>query len=150
MKTSSLGRSLTILGTALTLCAGCGAAPDDGTPGVTNTREVLGRASWGSWRPPAPVATSPERVPPTSGSLAPPASASNTDAIIAAARTPDGRAIPQPAGPNGECAPVVALLGFWSCPDEGSTCSYASGDLTHDCVCDRVDGEGQTPAWVCN
>jgi hypothetical protein len=75
---------------------------------------------------------------------------SNADAIIRAAQTPDGQAIPQPAGPNGVCAPVVQLLGFWSCPTIGQTCSYASGGVTHHCTCSRTDGEGQSPSWICD
>src|SRR6516162_3792175 len=47
------------------------------------------------------------------------------------AQTPDGRAIPQPAGPNGQCPAVVVLLGFWSCPTINQTCT--SGALH--CVC---------------
>src|SRR5689334_2065658 len=37
----------------------------------------------------------------------------SADAIIKAAQTPDGEAIPQAAGPNGACPAVVQLLGFW-------------------------------------
>jgi hypothetical protein len=71
-------------------------------------------------------------------------------ALIAAAQTPDGRAIPQPPGPNGTCPPVLVCLGFWSCVTQGDTCSYSSGGVRHDCSCVRVDGEGQLPAWTCN
>jgi hypothetical protein len=65
--------------------------------------------------------------------------------IIAAAQTPDGAAIPQGPGPNGECPPVVVLLGFWSCPNIGDTCSSS----TRSCFCNRTDGEGQFPSWIC-
>jgi len=155
MKSAYFERSILVLGTLLTLATGCAGAPDDGSAGVANTQEAFGRATWARGRGPLPRPTAPlptTTTPPASttppvGTAAPPQSA---DAIIAAARTPDGSAIPQPAGPNGACPAVVALLGFWACPTEGSTCSYASGGVTHDCVCDRVDGEGQTPAWVCN
>jgi hypothetical protein len=71
------------------------------------------------------------------------------EAIIAAAQTPDGRAIPQPSI-NGHCPDVVALLGFWSCTTIGDQCSYVANGATHRCACQRVDGEGQSPAWTCN
>jgi hypothetical protein len=69
--------------------------------------------------------------------------------IIAAAQTPDGRAIPQPSV-NGHCPDVVALLGFWSCVTIGDQCTYVANGATHHCACQRVDGEGQSPAWTCN
>ena len=69
--------------------------------------------------------------------------------IIAAAQTPDGAAIPQGPGPNGQCPAVVVLLGFWSCPNIGDTCSYTSGGVGHSCFCNRTDGEGQLPSWIC-
>jgi hypothetical protein len=71
-------------------------------------------------------------------------------AIIAAAQTPDGTAIPQGPGPNGQCAAVVALLGFWSCVRQGDVCTYKTGAVTHHCSCVRVDGEGGYPAWTCD
>jgi len=71
-------------------------------------------------------------------------------AVIRAAQTPDGAAVPQPAGPNGQCPEVVVLLGFWSCPQIGQTCSYTSSSGKHDCFCDRQDGEGGLPDWVCD
>lgn len=160
MEFGSFARLLALCGAALSLTAACAGTPD-GSDGVSNTTEALGRPTWGRFpkRPPsAPTATATATTttplastsaPPTSGpppGSTPPQSA---DAVIAAARTPDGQAIPQPAGPNGACPAVVVLLGFWACPTEGQTCNYASNG-THDCVCDRVDGEGQTPAWVCN
>jgi hypothetical protein len=91
--------------------------------------------------PPPPASTG------TGGSSSGGASA---DEIIRAAQTPDGQAIPQPAGPNGVCAPVVQLLGFWSCPTIGQTCTYASNGVTHHCACSRTDGEGQNPTWICD
>jgi hypothetical protein len=69
-----------------------------------------------------------------------------TDQVIKAAQTPDGAAIPQPSGPNHTCPEVVVRLGFWSCPTIGDTC--ASGG--RNCLCQRTDGEGQFPSWVCN
>ena len=74
----------------------------------------------------------------------------NIDAIIRAAQTPDGRAIPQASLPGGCCPEVVAALGFWSCPTLGDACTYSASGATHRCTCNRVDGEGQLPAWVCD
>jgi hypothetical protein len=71
-------------------------------------------------------------------------------AAIAAAQTPDGQAIPQGAGPGGACPQVLVMLGFWACPTLGQTCSYAASGDAHNCACDRTDGEGQTPSWVCD
>lgn len=76
--------------------------------------------------------------------------ATNADAIVAAAQTPDGRAIPQGSGPGGQCPDVVALLGFWSCIQSGDTCTFQSAGMNHHCTCKRVDGEGQLPAWSCD
>jgi len=72
-----------------------------------------------------------------------------TEQVIAAAQTPDGRAIPQPSGPNGACPEVVVQLGFWSCPTINDTCSFTSGGATTHCTCSRTDGEGQSPTWIC-
>jgi hypothetical protein len=72
------------------------------------------------------------------------------NAVIKAAQTPDGQAIPQPPGPNGECPEVLVLLGFWSCPTIGQTCTYTASGVHHACACDRTDGEGQSPSWVCD
>lgn len=74
----------------------------------------------------------------------------NIDAIIKAAQTPDGRAIPQASLPGGCCPKVVAALGFWSCVTIGDACTYSASGATHHCTCNRVDGEGQLPAWVCD
>jgi hypothetical protein len=84
--------------------------------------------------------------PPPSTSSAP----SSTADIIAAAQTADGQAIPQGSGPGGACPAVVVALGFWSCPTIGDMCTYAAGGVTHHCTCSRVDGEGQSPAWICD
>jgi hypothetical protein len=89
----------------------------------------------------APAAPAPTDPPPATG---------NVNAAIAAAQTADGRAIPQGAGPNGACPQVLVLLGFWSCPTLAETCSYSAGGVAHNCACDRTDGEGQTPSWVCD
>ena len=83
----------------------------------------------------------------TGGSTSPPP---DIQAVIRAAQNPDGSAIPQPAGPNGQCPEVVVLLGFWSCPTLGQTCSYTSATGTHHCLCNRQDGEGGLPDWVCD
>ncbi|HKP61742.1 MAG TPA: hypothetical protein VJV78_33660 [Polyangiales bacterium] len=85
---------------------------------------------------------------PSSSSCAAPTG--NIDAIIKAAQTPDGRAIPQASLPGGCCPKVVAALGFWSCATLGDACHYSASGATHHCTCNRVDGEGQLPAWVCD
>jgi hypothetical protein len=59
-------------------------------------------------------------------------------------------AIPQPSGPNGECPAVLVALGFWSCVNIGDTCSFQSGGVTHDCFCQRGDGEGSGHSWICD
>jgi hypothetical protein len=76
--------------------------------------------------------------------------APDVQAVVAAAQSPDGTAIPQGPGPNGECPEVLVLLGFWSCPQIGQTCNYAAAGATHHCLCDRLNGEGGLPAWVCD
>jgi len=78
------------------------------------------------------------------------AAPTTVDEAIAAAQTPDGRAIPQGANADGTCPAVLTFLGFWSCPTMGETCAYSSADgVNHACLCQRTDGEGQTPSWVC-
>jgi len=91
-------------------------------------------------RPPPPP-------PPSNGGSS---GGSSVEDIIRAAQTPDGQAIPQPAGPGGVCPPVVQVLGFWSCPTIGQTCSSSSGGTTRHCTCSRTDGEGQFPSWICS
>jgi hypothetical protein len=66
------------------------------------------------------------------------------------AQTPDGQAIPQGSLPNGQCPEVVVQFGFWSCITIGDQCTYQTGATTHHCLCQRVDGEGQNPAWTCD
>jgi len=110
---------------------------DQETASADNGTQTEQSALWRRRRPPPP--------PPP-----PPSGGSSPEAIIRAAQTPDGQAIPQPAGPNGVCAPVVQLLGFWSCPTIGQTCSFTSGGATRHCTCSRTDGEGQNPTWICN
>lgn len=87
----------------------------------------------------------------TSTTAAPASTATaSADDVVAAARTPDGAAIPQPAGANGECPAVVQVLGFWSCSTVDQTCAYSSGGASHRCVCVPTSGEGQYPSWVCD
>ena len=93
-------------------------------------------------RPPPPPPP-----PPNTGGTSGTGGGSSADAIIKAAQTPDGAAIPQAAGPNGVCAPVVQLLGFWSCPIIGQTCTSTS-PVRH-CTCSRTEGEGSNPTWIC-
>ena len=151
---------LALLG-GVTLVDGCAAEPD-GTPTTSSQTDASLRAAWGgSARAPitrprghaippgAGASGSDAGTPPNGADAGTTAPSQDADAIIAAARTPDGSAIPQPAGPNGECPAVVALLGFWSCPTLGGSCTYTANGASHSCLCNRVDGEGQTPAWVC-
>jgi hypothetical protein len=70
--------------------------------------------------------------------------------IIRAAQTADGRAIPQGPEPGGQCPEVLVALGFWSCVQIGDTCSFSASGTTHHCLCQRTDGEGQLPSWVCD
>jgi hypothetical protein len=132
-----------VAGALLLAGVGCGSgdSTDPGTIGSDDTQthadEALRR------RRPAP--------PPSTGSGGTSGSGTSaggltTEQVIAAAQTPDGRAIPQPAGPNHTCPEVVVRLGFWSCVTIGDTC--ASGGRS--CTCSRTDGEGQLPSWICN
>jgi hypothetical protein len=117
---------------------------DPGTPG--NDNGTVEGALLRHRRPPPPPAPGGSGGTSTGGS----SGGTSTDAIIKAAQTPDGQAIPQAAGPNGVCPQVVQVLGFWSCPTIGQACSYTSGGATHHCTCSRTDGEGQNPTWICN
>ena len=83
---------------------------------------------------------------PTTGGSPSGGAATSAQDVIAAAQTPDGAAIPQGPGPNGECPPVVVLLGFWSCPHVGDTCS---GGAARSCACVATSGEGQLASWTC-
>ena len=116
---------------------------------VTSEQEALFRRR----RPPRPPMGTAGMASGTGGSTSTGTCAAptgNLDAIIAAAQTPDGRAIPQASLPGGCCPKVVAALGFWSCATLGDACMYSSSGTTHHCTCNRVDGEGQLPAWVCD
>ena len=126
---SALSGTLIIMAAA----AGCGSTGEDGSSSDTETQQAARRRGTGG----------------SSGGGGT-VNCSNINAIIAAAQTPDGAAIPQPPGPNGQCPPVLVCLGFWSCPTQGQTCTYTSGSTTHHCSCVRTDGEGQLPSWVCD
>lgn len=141
--------TLAIVG-VMSMAAGCLGGENSGTTadeatlragGVSFSRHPNPGTGGTSMVPPTPAGTggSPAAPPP-----------SDVQALIAAAQTPDGAAIPQPAGPNGVCPPVVVALGFWSCPQLGQTCSYTSGGTSHACTCDRQDGEGGFPDWICD
>jgi len=121
-----------LVGASLLALVGCG-----GTAGSEDKVETI-EAALHHRRPP----------PPNTGGSSGSSGGTSAEAIIKAAQTPDGAAIPQPAGPNGACSPVVQLLGFWSCPTIGQTCTSTS-PVRH-CVCSRTDGEGQNPTWVCD
>jgi hypothetical protein len=111
-----------------------------GTGGTGSTGDAVDAAAGGA---PSTGTTS-------TGATATPAATPDVNAVIAAAQTPDGTAIPQGPGPNGQCPEVLVLLGFWSCPTIGQTCSYQSAGANHNCACDRLNGEGGLPAWVCD
>ena len=144
--------TLAIVG-LMSMAAGCLGGGDD--PATTTDEGAL-RAGHRSFGRPTSTATTTGTTTTTAGTGGSPGAAttavapSDPQAIIAAAQTPDGAAIPQPAGPNGACPPVVALLGFWSCPQIGQTCSYTASGAGHACICDRENGEGSSPSWVCD
>jgi len=148
MKRSRLsGIAGSLAGVVLTTLFGCGGM-DDVNDGTDQTDSVAPSETAAIWRRPRrPPVVKPTPPPP---SPTPGAGGSSggltTEQVIAAAQTPDGRAIPQPSGPNGTCPEVVVRLGFWSCPTIGDTC--ASGGRS--CTCSRTDGEGQLPSWICN
>jgi hypothetical protein len=171
MKRSMLGLGVAILGSALLATTGCGSSYGGGDAGTTNESSDLSRIARERSRrghgtaqdaaastdaasttetttPPVPDSSAPAVAPPSSG----PAAATSTDvqAVISAAQGPDGTAIPQGPGPNGECPQVLVLLGFWSCPQIGQTCTYAAAGVGHNCACDKLNGEGGLPAWVCD
>jgi hypothetical protein len=157
----SFSTAIPLLCLQVALCSACAVEGNEGDA-TTKDESALRRVSWGDfprWFSPAPHGStfaSPGGAPTTDPTAPPdavPPEASSSDgsgAIIAAAQTPDGRAIPQAAGPNGACPPVVAVLGFWACPTLDETCSFAANGATHDCVCARVDGEGQSASWACH
>ena len=140
-----------IAGVLALASVGCGdmEGNDPGTLGADDGTQVseLWRARR---RPPAPQPPPPTNTGGSSGGATAGSGGSSsgltTEQVIKAAQTADGAAIPQPSGPNHTCPEVVVRLGFWSCPTIGDTCS--SGGRS--CLCQRTDGEGQFPSWVCN
>src|SRR5262245_17091715 len=90
-----------VAGAFVLMGMGCGGmeGTDPGTASADNGAQAADSAlRFRRRRPPPPPTTTGSGG--SSGSTSP-------DAIIRAAQTPDGQAIPQPAGPNGVCAPVV-------------------------------------------
>jgi hypothetical protein len=132
-----------VVGAVVLGCMSCGGTEptDPGTVSADDGTQIEDGALRRR-RPPPP--------PPTNTGGGGSSGGSSIEAIIKAAQTPDGQAIPQPAGPNGVCPQVVQVLGFWSCPTIGQTCSFSSGGTTRHCTCSRTDGEGQFPSWICN
>jgi hypothetical protein len=126
------------------------ASRDNAAPGDT----IASRADALTWRTRAHRLRTPlSPIDPTGAagtSSSAPATPVDAAAAIDAARTADGAAIPQSSLPGGACPAVVAAVGFWSCVSVGDQCSFSSGGVTHHCSCNRVDGEGQYPAWVCD
>ena len=139
-----------VVGVVMLAGVGCGTddSTDPGTMGSddpqTQADEALRRRR-PVVRPTPPPTTNPGSGGTTGGSTGGSTSGMTTEQVIKAAQTADGRAIPQPSGPNHTCPEVVVRLGFWSCPTIGDTC--ASGGRS--CTCQRTDGEGQNPTWVC-
>jgi hypothetical protein len=138
-----------MVGALMLTAVGCGSVdsddrPDSGEPAAESA--ALGGKRRLPRRPKAPPPPTQDPAPPTQD---PGGSGLTTEQVIAAAQTPDGRAIPQPSGANGACPEVVVRLGFWSCPTINDTCSFTSGGATTHCTCSRTDGEGQSPTWIC-
>lgn len=117
--------------------AASGGAVNPGTGGAGSTGDFVDAGAAGA---------------PASGptATATPAASPDVNAVITVAQTPDGTAIPQGPGPNGACPEVLVLLGLWSCPQIGQTCNYQASGVSHNCACDRLNGEGGLPAWVCD
>ena len=143
-----------VVGGLALLCVSCGGIDDGSATNASDTQttsDALARRtrhSRSTAPPPPPKSTGSNASAGTA--RAPAAPGSSPAQTIAAAQTPDGQAIPQRSGPNGECPAVVVLLGFWSCPTIGDSCAFQGGGATHDCFCSRTDGEGQNPTWVCD
>ena len=136
--------SVVVLGVVGLLFAFAGCGTDD-DPGAGSADATQVSELWRRRKPPAPQPTPPPSTNPGSGGGGSQGGLT-TEQVIKAAQTADGAAIPQPSGPNHTCPEVVVRLGFWSCPTIGDTCS--SGGRS--CLCQRTDGEGQFPSWVCN
>ena len=101
-------------------------------------------------RPPTTAGTTGSTTAGTTASTTAGTGSQQTPGLPPGAQNPDGSAIPQGVLPNGECTAVVAQFGFWSCLNIGDQCTYQSGGVTHHCLCQRVDGEGQYPAFTCD
>lgn len=152
-----------VLGMALLAAAGCGSSTNGGVGadessdptfafrGRPGHPQVFGTGTGGATGAVSATGTggSSTASPEAPGASSSPPATTDVQAVIAAAQNPDGTAIPQGPSPNGECPEVLVLLGFWSCPQIAQTCSYTS-TATHRCQCDRIDGEGGLPAWVCD
>ena len=139
-----------VLSAAGSLAIGCGGQTDSGGGLVTDDPAQVASSlrSNGRHRPSTVQPAGTGGAPATPPASTPPAT--DVNAAIAAAQTADGQAVPQGAGADGACPQVLVLLGFWSCPTLGQTCSYTASGVSHSCACDRTDGEGQTPSWVCD
>jgi hypothetical protein len=130
------------------LLIGCGGQENSGSGSVTAPDDTVMASLQTSRHHRASMIDQLDGGAPAAPAAAP--AATDVNAAIAAAQTADGQAIPQGAGPGGACPQVLVLLGFWSCPTLGQTCSYSAAGVQHNCACDRTDGEGQTPSWVCD
>ena len=153
MKTITRMVFLGALSAAIGSMVGCGGMNSDGGGSVTGSEEPVASSLQARRRHrPSTIETLDAGAPGAAAtpSADPAPAAGDVNAAIAAAQTADGQAIPQGAGPNGACPQVLVLLGFWSCPTMGQTCSYTAGGVAHRCACDRTDGEGQTASWVCD
>jgi len=144
----------------LALGMGCGAENGAGDPSASDdaiaSQQDVGllrhrrRPTTPTPSPTSSTGSSSSGGAPTAPSTDPPSAApGDLSSLIAAAQNADGLAIPQPAGPGGQCPAVVVALGFWACPTLGETCSFTDSAV-HDCLCNRTEGEGQTPSWVCS
>jgi hypothetical protein len=124
-----------------------GSGGGGGAPGAGGASTQPPGAGGASTQPPPGAGGASTQPPPGAGgaSTQPPI----TGDPIGAARTPDGRAIPQSSLPGGGCPQVVVLLGFWSCVTIGDQCSFAANGVTHHCGCEGGTGEGQAPVWSC-
>jgi hypothetical protein len=139
------------LSAVVAVAIGCGGSNVGGGGSVTGTDDPVASSLQTSRHHRRSIVEQLDAGAPTAPAATdPPPAAGNVNAAIAAAQTADGQAIPQGAGPNGACPQVLVLLGFWSCPTLGESCSYTAGGVAHSCACDRTDGEGQTPSWVCD
>ena len=145
MKRSGSVLMVAAMGLGLFACVGDGDDAGDGTA-VAGDPQSGGelRFSRRPRRPPAPPSTG------AAGSSGGGGGTRSIEDIIRAAQTADGRAIPQGPGPSGQCPEVLVALGFWSCVQIGDTCSFSASGITHHCLCQRTDGEGQLPSWVCD